>query len=207
MSTVYEGNTLWGNNDYFDFKDVEQGNTGNCYIMASLGVLSEYPDILQKVFLINEENDVGIYAFRFFIRGKPWIVTIDDIMPFNGPTFMPTLHFAQMGNMDLNERAIWAPLLEKAWAKIKGSYMSADGGFIQNGIRALTGCPVFTYWTSDITDYEETWTLLREQDIDGNYLLGAATSSTSGTKYNSFGVANGHAFSILSVFPLRDTTG
>lgn len=121
-----------------------------------------------------------------------------------------------MGNIDLNERAIWAPLLEKAWSKIKGSYMSADGGFIQNGMRALVGCPVFTYWTPDESDYtdttdyqieyNETWTLLRELDLAGDYLLGAATASSS-SKYNSYSVANGHAFSILSVFPLRDTQG
>jgi hypothetical protein len=62
--------------------------------MASMGILSEFPELLQDVFLINQENSVGIYALRFFIRGKPWIITIDDIMPMNGPSFMPTLHFA-----------------------------------------------------------------------------------------------------------------
>ena len=55
---------------------------------------------------------------------------MDDKLPFNGPSFMPTLAFSQMGNIDLNERAIWGPLLEKAWSKIKGSYLSSDGGFI-----------------------------------------------------------------------------
>ena len=40
---------------------------------------------------------------------------------------------------------MWAPLLEKAWAKVKGNYVTADGGFLVSGIRALTGVPVFTY--------------------------------------------------------------
>ena len=62
--------------------------------MAAFGVISEHSEIMDKVFLIKNENQAGIYAFRFFIRGKPWIVTIDDIMMFNGPFFAPTLHFA-----------------------------------------------------------------------------------------------------------------
>ena len=35
-----------------------------------------------------ELNENGIYNIRFYIRGKPWIVTIDDLMlvnTFNDP--------------------------------------------------------------------------------------------------------------------------
>ena len=37
-------------------------------------------------------------------------------------------------------------------------------------------------------------------------MLGAATVGSDDT-YNSYGVANGHAFSIISVFELRDVFG
>ena len=40
---------------------------------------------------------------------------------------------------------MWAPIIEKAWAKVKGSYLNSDGGLLENGFRALTGAPVFTY--------------------------------------------------------------
>jgi len=30
-----------------------------------------------------ETNDEGIYNVKFYIRGKPWIVTIDDNLLFN----------------------------------------------------------------------------------------------------------------------------
>ena len=45
---------------------------------------------------------------------------------------------------------MWGPIIEKAWAKVKGSYGNVDGGFIENGIRALTGAPVFSYFSSQI---------------------------------------------------------
>lgn len=95
IGEVYPGNALFGNNDFHDWQDIKQASlAGNCYIMAALGVVSEHTEILRNVFLIDHENEAGIYAFRFYIRGKPWIVTIDDIMTFNAPFFAPTLHFA-----------------------------------------------------------------------------------------------------------------
>ena len=42
---------------------------------------------------------------------------------------------------------MWGPILEKAWAKVRGSYTNADGGFTENGLRALTGSPVFIHST------------------------------------------------------------
>jgi len=54
-----------------------------------------------------------------FIRGKPYVVTIDDTLLFNKASdgsLSPV--FAGMGN---NNTAFWAPLLEKAWIKITGN--------------------------------------------------------------------------------------
>ena len=51
---------------------------------------------------------------------------------------------------------MWAAILEKAWAKAKGSYGQANGGFVVNGLRAVTGAPVFTYVLSDTDNYSLT---------------------------------------------------
>lgn len=102
--------------------------------MASL---TEYPDIAKSVFLTQERNDVGIYAVRFYIRGKPWIVTVDDyVMMYNEAP-----NFALIGDND----ALWVPILQKAWAKVKGTYYDANYGFQSSGFRALTGAPVVDY--------------------------------------------------------------
>ena len=45
---------------------------------------------------------------------------------------------------------MWAPILEKAWAKVKGSYANADNGFFSTGLRSLVGIPVFVYKVADI---------------------------------------------------------
>lgn len=38
---------------------------------------------------------------------------------------------------------MWGPIIEKAWAKVKGTYSNSDFGYVVNGIRSLTGVPVF----------------------------------------------------------------
>ena len=40
---------------------------------------------------------------------------------------------------------MWGPVLEKAYAKVLGNYLKTNSGYIANGIRILTGKPVFSY--------------------------------------------------------------
>jgi len=35
------------------------------------------------MFITKTKNDAGIYAVRFYIRGKPWVVTVDDYFLFH----------------------------------------------------------------------------------------------------------------------------
>ena len=41
--------------------------------------------------------------------------------------------------------SLWAPILEKAFAKVMGNYYNEKGGQPANSLRALTGAPVLTY--------------------------------------------------------------
>jgi hypothetical protein len=42
-------------------------------------------------------------------------------------------------------KALWIPVMEKAWAKVKGNYANAQGGFVQTGFRYMTGAPFETF--------------------------------------------------------------
>ena len=69
-------------------------------------------------------------------------------------------------------------IIEKAWAKVKGSYGNADGGFIENGIRSLTGAPVFQYYTKNmgtLTSINEAFQIMTMGE-KLHYIMGAATS-------------------------------
>ena len=77
---------------------------------------------------------------RFFIRGKPWVVSVDTSMLFKYSS--PQLVFSKVSG---DQKAMWAAIVEKAWAKVKGNYLNADGGLIENGLTTLTGVPVMRY--------------------------------------------------------------
>ena len=103
---------------------------------------------------------------------------------------------------------MWAPLLEKAWAKVHGSYTySADPGFVQNGIRAIAGIPVFTYDATDLVSERllaQAYELLDSANYQ-NYLVGASTAGVP--EDNACGVRPGHSYSILSAFKMEDLSG
>ena len=78
LSEQFPTATLFGSDNVPKWSDVNQGYSGTCYILASMAALTEFPDLAKSVFLTQTINNSGIYAIRFFIRGKPWIVTVDD---------------------------------------------------------------------------------------------------------------------------------
>ena len=167
LGEAYPDSTLFG--DGPTWTDVEQGYAGTCYILASMGSLTEFPSLIKDVFITDTTNDAGIYALRFFIRGKPWIITIDDEMLF----FRDNLNFATVGD----NSNLWAPLVEKAFAKMKGNYATANGGFIPNGLKSLVGCPITDFLSEDQTSAtaaSDVWTVMKAAD-DLDYILASGT--------------------------------
>lgn len=103
---------------------------------------------------------------------------------------------------------MWAPILEKAWAKIKGNYEASEGGFVVSGLRAITGAPVFYFNTADIgTEVSEqsVFDLMVAADA-ADYPMGAGTTGGSDTGRNDCGIATGHAYSIIEPFVMTDAS-
>ena len=99
---------------------------------------------------------------------------------------------------------MWPAMIEKAWAKAKGTYGQADGGFVVSGLRAITGAPVFQYVLSSSAytlSETEAFDLLSTADTSG-YPMGASTSAGSNQTPNDCGISYGHAFSILTTFTM-----
>ena len=161
-----------------------------------MGAVAEFPELIEDVFVNKEKNDAGIYKLRFFIRGKPWVVTIDDEMLFYGNT----LNHANI-DYSAENKNFWAPLVEKAFAKMKGNYATANGGFVPNGLRSLVGCPVSDYLTIEETDASEVWARMKAAD-DLNYILGAGTFEPDDI-VNQCTIVAGHAYSVIAVFELK----
>jgi hypothetical protein len=87
--------------------------------LAFLSALAENPYRVQKLFITKKVNHSGIYLINFYINNKETAVIVDDYLPTkNG---RPIYAHSKQGEL-------WVPLLEKAWAKVHGSYSRTEGG-------------------------------------------------------------------------------
>ena len=107
------------------FKIIFLGSVGNCWFAAAMANLTLNEKLFAKVAPPDqsfEKDYAGIFHFRFWKDGN-WVnVVIDDFLPTinNGKT----LFF--MDSEYKNE--FWSALLEKAYAKLHGSYESLNAG-------------------------------------------------------------------------------
>lgn len=73
------------------------------------------------------------------VNGNPTVVVVDDYLPFKKNKAMDdALAFAKSSK---GENELWMMLIEKAWAKVCGSYEAAESGHIELSFAALSGCP------------------------------------------------------------------
>jgi len=72
---------------------------------------------------------------RFFINGVPKIVVVDDYLPYR--TDLNSLAFAR----SKYQNEFWVSILEKAWAKLHGSYCMVEGGTSDSVFSHLTNRP------------------------------------------------------------------
>lgn len=104
---------------------------------------------------------------------------------------------------------MWASILEKAWAKVKGNYINTNFGLLENGLHSLVGTPIFSQETMYILDEEIAQLAFEQlQAADAaNYLMSVSTDGEVDSQQNSCGIAERHAYSILAVFTMIDKNG
>eukprot|EP00457_Paulinella_chromatophora_P003115 gb/GEZN01003120.1/.p1 GENE.gb/GEZN01003120.1/~~gb/GEZN01003120.1/.p1 ORF type:complete len:656 (-),score=44.11 gb/GEZN01003120.1/:277-2244(-) len=133
--------------------DVLQGSLGDCYFLAAISVLAEGekgPDRIKNVFLCKERNQQGCYGVKLFFRGKTREVVLDD--------FVPTLNNEPVFSKSVGNES-WVLLLEKAWAKLHGSYGAIEGGNPASAFSALTGAPTRMVQVDDLS-LSSLWKLM-----------------------------------------------
>lgn len=131
--------------------DIKQGELGDCYFLSSLSALSEYPERIEKLFESDQVNEQGIYGVKLTKNGIKQLVVLDDFLPCKdrSPVFSQA-----------NGNELWVLILEKAWAKLHGSYDKIIGGYAHQALRDLTGAPAFEFETSE----EDTWKKILDAD-------------------------------------------
>ncbi|CAF1364758.1 unnamed protein product [Adineta ricciae] len=119
-------------------KDIIQGRLGDCWLISALALIADIPEILYKIMITKQYNPAGLYKIRLCNRGIWRTVTIDDLLPVSE---FDTLAFTRS-----LKKQLFASLIEKALAKMYGSYKALESGRCVEGLQILTGepCEVFS---------------------------------------------------------------
>ena len=186
-------------------EDIDQGSLGDCYLLSALACLSEFEPLVHAVFDESQDYDYGIYRATVCKNGWWQCITMDSYLPSGGggPCFAKNRE-------EPNE--LWVALLEKAYAKIHGSYGAIRAGSGGQALADLTGCPYRLYDKDDMkpalfkdllfNDENDYIQMLGTPGQDTSDYAGGAKSGDAASmskKYENVGLACGHAYSLITV--------
>eukprot|EP00002_Diphylleia_rotans_P035474 TRINITY_DN7746_c0_g1_i3.p1 TRINITY_DN7746_c0_g1~~TRINITY_DN7746_c0_g1_i3.p1 ORF type:complete len:783 (-),score=136.92 TRINITY_DN7746_c0_g1_i3:16-2364(-) len=119
--------------------DVTSGMFDDAWFLGALSAVATCEGLLKYLFVSTTNMEgVGIYSVRIFKHGEWREVVCDSLIPC-GSDEKPLLATCK------NENELWAPLVEKAYAKLHGSYDVLHQGKIANALVELTGGSVDTF--------------------------------------------------------------
>jgi hypothetical protein len=214
-----------GSIDPMDPNDIKQGAIGDCWFMAAASTVA-MEDSLDDRWLGRYDEDKGIYEFIFYEENDftERRVCVDRFLPLRklhplppgymrGDGFPGDYRYCLCKSGTPGE--LWPSLIEKAIAKLYGSYDNIVGGLSAIGIANLVrGVPYsFKYGNDPLPeDPDVLWGKLVRMWNDG-FLMGigwkeapeAGVGGPCGEPAAPFGLIAGHAYGILGLYKSRST--
>ena len=188
--------------------DINQGQLGDCYLLSSVAaVAKQNPDFIRNMVRQNPDNTYSVDFYQTTTgekvkallsnsdpKYKKVTVTVDNQFPLdkdNNPVFNGYGDTSPDGKPE-----VWGMVIEKAYAKLHGSYNEIDkGGWPSSAMEEITGKPSSEWKTTSIGIKD-----IAEWDKKGY----AITVGSSKDPPNKDVVAR-HVYYVIDVDPVKKT--
>ena len=178
----------------FDLSSIKQGKVGNCYFISTISSICRQPKLIYRLFPSKYISPVGYYEVLLFIEGEWQIVIIDDYFPVDNRN-----NKLLFGQTSKNE--IWFILIEKAWAKVNGSYKQTQTGNSFLAFTILTGFQTFSYSTTDENVFEKI-----KADFAKGYVANCSSHKTVKNEAE-IGLFGSHTYSLVDAIEILGKDG
>lgn len=189
-----------------------QGRLGDCYFIAAMMKLASYPKIVIKMF-VKEANVIlgavansinikcGGVAICLYSHGKRTPVVVDTYLPFYKGT--SKLVFCRPSDL---KYSICFCLIEKAYAKLNGSYSNIASGNFCNAMYALTGYfPTSILISKLLNDTEQRPSQQLIDYMEKGCLMDCSIhlseTTMSKNEIEDAGLIKNHSYSIIDIIP------
>ena len=184
---------------HIQIDDVFQGQLEDSHFLSCLSSMARNPSRIRNLFISKQVNPTcGVYCVKICFEGIWQAVFVDDYFPCISAAKGPCFAKSKKG-----ENELWVLILEKAWAKLLGSYEKMEFGESREVLRDLTGAPtkVVPIVTSDEMD------ILRQivAGVKENYIMTARSREKKGL-YNTKKrreMFQSHSYSLISIHQLK----
>ena len=148
--------------------EITKGGVSVNGFIGALAAVEGRQDLLKKIIVRDELSSTGMCTFRFFKLGKWRSVKVDNYLP------CVTKESILLSAQSANSEELWPSLIEKAYAKIHGSYATLTRDMscaTSKALMELTGTLVTTKKVDVLyEDEEELWETLSKQLNTGNLM-------------------------------------